>query len=275
MDYFKVKRKGQTLTAYYMFGRVPNYTQKLLHEIVAWQNSFIENDFTYKGSSFERMIVYSMFPRFFNLGGDLNFFVQQVEQKDRKALLDYAYLCLDAMCNQRLISQHLITVSYLEGAALGGGLEGALSGQYVIAKNENLKVGFPEAKFGLFPGMGGHAICYELFNDWDKVEEFVTNGKVYTAKEAVEIGLIDGIGKVPEKLPFKKKPIFDRDFLNQKTEEWVDRALSLNNRNILRMHKLSSMQKSGKLQFLARVVKPLNTYKLWLNQNTTLHRVGL
>ena len=46
------------------------------------------------------------------------------------------------------------TVALLEGDALGGGFECALSCDVVIAE-KHVKAGFPEVLFNMFPGMGG------------------------------------------------------------------------------------------------------------------------
>lgn len=240
---------------------MPNYSIKLLKKILAFQIDFIANDFKYQGKSFQQMRIQSIFPKFFNAGGDLSYFLKCISNRDKNALLDNAELCLDGLCNLRLISQHLTTVSYLEGHALGGGLDGELAGQYVLAKNKKIKVGFPEARFGLFTGMGAHAICFELFNDWKIAEEFIINGTIYDAKEATENGLIDGVGKIPEKLPFKIKPLFDRSFLNKITEKWADQALNLEEGHLLLIQKLTKMQDSIKMQFLAKAIKSFQAFK--------------
>ena len=46
------------------------------------------------------------------------------------------------------------TISLIEGFALGGGIELALSCDIRIASN-NAKIGFPETSLGLLPGFGG------------------------------------------------------------------------------------------------------------------------
>ena len=48
----------------------------------------------------------------------------------------------------------MTTIALLEGDALGGGFESALSCDVVIAE-KHVKAGFPEVLFNMFPGMGG------------------------------------------------------------------------------------------------------------------------
>ncbi len=45
----------------------------------------------------------------------------------------------------------------MQGAALGGGFEALLSFDYIVAE-QDATFGLPEILFGLFPGMGAHAL---------------------------------------------------------------------------------------------------------------------
>ena len=68
-------------------------------------------------------------PRIFNLGGDLALFVLLIKSRDREALVHYARLCIDNM-HARIENYNapgMITISMVQGDALGGGLECALS----------------------------------------------------------------------------------------------------------------------------------------------------
>src|SRR6266853_1395520 len=73
-------------------------------------------------------VVASKTENVFNLGGDLALFVQLVKSQDRDALMHYARLCVDNMysriCNY---NSPLITISLVQGEALGGGCETAIS----------------------------------------------------------------------------------------------------------------------------------------------------
>ena len=265
----KASLKGTDLYVYFKFGDVPNFSMNLLKGILDIQKAMISNNYLIDSVNVKRLIVKSHFPRFHHLGGDLEFFTQMIKDQNREALISYSHLCLDAMEMQRKISQDIITISHLEGHCLGGGLEAALAGQYVFASNHNIAVGFPESRFGLYPGHGGHWLCRELLGSEEKADNFLQQGKVFKAQEAIDIGLIDGVvDRVPEHLHFKKKMPFDREVLNDQMMRWVDKALELDARNISRMERLVSKQKSFKVKVLARALKPLKTVKNTIKDDT-------
>ena len=261
MRFIKHKLRAEELVIYYTFGRVPCFTTDLLDEIRVSARSLLENDFRWQGTRIRRVVIRSIFPRFFCLGGDLDYFLELIRTSDRRRLADYAHLCLDCVEHYRQISQEVVTVAFLEGDCLGGGLESALAGQYVFAKKPSIRVGFPEARFGLFPGMGGHAICAEILGSEEEAEKEISAARIYAAPEAQEVGFIDGVTSVvPDELPFRSKPLFDRAYLDEKTERWVEQALELSSRNLDRMENLVRLQKSMKLRCLA-YCKPLLSYR--------------
>lgn len=254
--------RNYDLVTYYKFDKVPCFTVELLQEMRDFAHLLLDSDFRWQGAPISRLIIKSAFPRFFNLGGDLNYFLEMIGSGNQRRLMSYAHLCLDCLELCRLVSQEIITISYLEGDCLGGGLESALAGQYVLAKNSKLRVGFPEARFGLFPGMGGHAICREIFGSEEEAERRVQDGKIYNAQEALNIGFLDGIeSSVPAELPFKRKPPFDRAYLDEKAELWVEQALRLDKRDLGRIRGLVQKQNSAKLRVLAGTLKPLLSYR--------------
>ncbi len=84
-----------------------------------------------------------------------------------------------------------ITVAMLNGFALGGGLELALSCDFIFAA-QGIKVGLPEVGLGLIPGFGGtqrlpKRIGYAAALDW------ILTAKVGTSDEAQELGMFNGM----------------------------------------------------------------------------------
>ena len=128
----------------------------------------------------------------FNYGGDLALFSHLIKSRDRAGLLHYAHLCIDTL-HGRLTSfgTNAITISLIQGEALGGGFESALASHILIAE-EQARMGFPEILFNLFPGMGAYSILSRRVGA-RKAEEIILSGKIYTAKEMLDIGLIDAI----------------------------------------------------------------------------------
>ncbi len=82
-------------------------------------------------------------------------------------------------------------VAALHGTVLGGGLELALGAHYRIAAPKT-KLGLPEVSLGLLPGAGGTQRLPRLV-PVAKAIDMITSGKPISAKEALELGLIDRV----------------------------------------------------------------------------------
>ncbi len=126
----------------------------------------------------------------YNLGGDLSSFAQFIASHDRDGLLDYATLCIDDIFAR--ISNYnvpITTISLVQGDALGGGFETALSSNVVIAER-SAKMGLPEILFNLFPGMGAYSLLGRRVGP-KRAEEMILSGRIYTAQELHEMGVVD------------------------------------------------------------------------------------
>src|SRR3954449_7719162 len=83
------------------------------------------------------------------------------------------------------------TVAALNGAALGGGLEIALSCNRRIAlDNPKAQFGLPEVTLGLLPGAGGVTRIVRLLGIADGLMKVLLQGTRYKAAEAVELGIV-------------------------------------------------------------------------------------
>jgi enoyl-CoA hydratase/carnithine racemase len=80
-------------------------------------------------------------------------------------------------------------VALVDGFALGGGNELAMSAHYRIA-TENAAIGQPEIKLGIMPGYGGMQRLPRLVGP-RKAAEMVLNGEPVDGHAAVELGLVD------------------------------------------------------------------------------------
>src|SRR5215831_4947296 len=80
----------------------------------------------------------------FSLGGNLANLVSLIRSRDRDTLMQYAKLCVETV-HARLCNYHspLITLSLVQGEALGGGFETALSSSVIIAERRS-RMGLPE-----------------------------------------------------------------------------------------------------------------------------------
>ncbi|MEH7526378.1 enoyl-CoA hydratase [Bacillus sp. JJ1503] len=92
------------------------------------------------------------------------------------------------------------TIVAINGVALGGGCELALCCDIRIAE-EQIKIGLPEIKLGLFPGAGGTQRLPRLVGK-AKAKEMIFTGEPLTAEEAKEIGLVNHV--VPRGKSFEK-----------------------------------------------------------------------
>ena len=82
-------------------------------------------------------------------------------------------------------------VAAIDGMALGGGMELALTCDYRIA-TEKSKLGLPEIKLGLLPGAGGTQRLPRLIGA-QKALEFMLKGDLHKAQAAKELGILDEV----------------------------------------------------------------------------------
>ena len=83
------------------------------------------------------------------------------------------------------------TVAAINGIALGGGFELALSADYRAA-TESALVGFPEVKLGILPGFGGTVRLPRLIGA-DNANQWISSGTHIKAKQALAEGALDAI----------------------------------------------------------------------------------
>ncbi len=83
------------------------------------------------------------------------------------------------------------TVAAINGTALGGGLELALSCDFRIA-SERAGFGLPESNLGIIPGWGGTQRLIRHIG-YSKALDMILTGEMIKAKDALEIGLIQDI----------------------------------------------------------------------------------
>ncbi len=136
------------------------------------------------------LVLGSIVPGTFNLGGDLGLFIDLIKAKDRKELLRYARACIEPGYESSAnLGLPLTTISLVQGDALGGGFEAALSSTILIAE-KSAKLGFPEILFNLFPGMGAFSFLARRVSA-SHAERMISNGNIYTAAELYEMGIVD------------------------------------------------------------------------------------
>jgi DSF synthase len=126
----------------------------------------------------------------FSYGGDLAFFIQMVQANSREGLSKYAKACIDAMFSCWVgYHSNIVTIALVQGDAFGGGFEAAL-GNHIIIAEKDARFGLPEILFNLFPGMGAYSLLSRRL-DSVRAEKMILSGRIYTAAELHEMGIVD------------------------------------------------------------------------------------
>lgn len=155
------------------------------------------------------LVTCSMTPGVFNLGGDLDLFRTLSVAGDFDGLLHYATQCVDGVYNYLVgLGSDTVTIALVEGDALGGGLELALSNHIVVAQR-GVKMGFPEMLFNLFPGMGAYSILARKAGP-RIAEDLITSGRILTAEQMHDLGLVDYLADAGEGEAVVRKVIAGR-----------------------------------------------------------------
>lgn len=236
----------------------PCFNHALIEEIMnlSWlvRQSGFEVDFWVTGS---------LVPDIYNTGGDLRFFVECIENGRREALRAYARACVDCVhAASRGFDTGAITLSMVEGSALGGGFEAALAHHFLLAQRD-ARLGFPEIAFNLFPGMGGYSLVARR-SGMKLAEELIYKGESHTAEWYEQQGLVDvlfepGQGYVATRtfidilqpkmngvramLRARQRVLqLPRSELMDITEDWVDAAFCLQPKDVAYMQRLVQLQ---------------------------------
>jgi enoyl-CoA hydratase/carnithine racemase len=88
----------------------------------------------------------------------------------------------------RMEASPLILVAAINGLCFGGGFEFALACDLRVA-SEKARIGLPEVKVGIIPGGGGTQRLPRLVGV-GRAMQMILSGKLYPAKAAAEIGLV-------------------------------------------------------------------------------------
>lgn len=92
---------------------------------------------------------------------------------------------------RRLEVLRLPVIAAVNGFALGGGCELALACDFIYA-SENAKFGLPEVSLGIMPGFGGTQRLARQIGP-AQARELTYSGKIITAQEALNIGLVNRV----------------------------------------------------------------------------------
>ena len=236
----------------------PCFNQELIEDIMTLMYAAKAS-----GLRFDFWVTGSLVPNMYNVGGDLSFFVDSIVNNKREALRSYARACVDCVhAAARGFDVGAISLSMIEGTALGGGFEAALAHHYVLAQN-TARMGFPEIAFNLFPGMGGYSLVSRKAG-MKLAEELISTGESHTAEWFESHGLVDVLFQPGEAFSATRTFIdvlrpklngiramirarqrvlqLSRSELMDITEDWVDAAFTLEEKDLSYMERLVMLQ---------------------------------
>lgn len=255
-----------SLWLFYNHQQRPCYTSEVLDQILSLQLKLSEYPSVASDpKSAPRYLVWgSKMEGVFNLGGDLELFVTFIRDQDEEGLRRYAYRCVDTVFNNLTnLGLPLVNISLVQGDALGGGFEAVLSSDVIIAEKQS-KFGLPEVLFNLFPGMGAYSLlCRKL--DGARAMRMIMSGRLYSAEELYELGVIDILVEPGDGLAATRRyieqsqrrhpmllamnevrqrcqPVTYAELIDV-TDIWVDTTLKLTETDLRRMERLVNAQK--------------------------------
>ena len=240
----------------------PSYNLDFLEDFHAWQRGIMAA-FGHRPHDLRYLLLGSRTPGVFNLGGDLDLFAAKIRDRDRDALVAYGKSCVRILYrNMNCLGLPMVTIGLAQGDALGGGFESLLSFNVIIAER-GAKFGFPENIFGLFPGMGAYSLVARRVGA-AFAEEMMLGGRVYTAEEMKDVGLVHilaepghGIAEARDFIQRSKRrhtgsrsvyqigrevnPITLEE-LDRIVQVWADACLQLRDRDLKVMQRLVAAQ---------------------------------
>jgi len=246
------------------------FSTQLVDDIVNYQHDLAERLRVERAQGVDRLthVVLASDNEAFNLGGDLDLFCRLIRLGDRARLLDYARRCVVGVhAFHAGLDAGAHTIALVQGDALGGGFEAALSCHTIVAE-EGVQMGLPEVLFDLFPGMGAYSfLCQRIAPRM--AEKLMLEGNMYDSEELHRMGLVDvlaprgqGVRAVEEvirnnrRIPHARVAMHQVRALSQTatlaemmriTEIWVDTALQLGEKSLRTMDRLvrAQVRRSG------------------------------
>ncbi|MEL6877320.1 MAG: crotonase/enoyl-CoA hydratase family protein [Pseudomonadota bacterium] len=240
----------------------PSFTPEMLNDFETWQR-LISRNFGPDKVPLRYLVLGSRAPDVFCFGGDLDLFQRLIRNGDRDGLVAYGHRCCAILDrNIKALDIPMLTIGLVQGAALGGGFEALLSFDYIIAER-TATFGLPEVMFGLYPGMGAHALLTRKLGS-TVAERLIVSNETYTAEQMYELGIVhelaepgDGVsatrdfirksdrrhaGLLGSRRATKEVWNLQLSELNRITEMWADTALQLREQDLKVMNRLTSAQ---------------------------------
>jgi 3-hydroxyacyl-CoA dehydrogenase / enoyl-CoA hydratase / 3-hydroxybutyryl-CoA epimerase len=157
----------------------------------------IEND-----SSILGLIITSAKKSIFIAGADLKTLLLQAQKGELRRFIAEGQRIFN-----RIAALKIPTCAAIHGACAGGGYELTLACDYRVASDDPAtRIGLPETTLGLIPAWGGCTRLPRLIGAV-RAAEVILKGKLYSAREALELGLVDEVAPRDQLLDLARKKI--------------------------------------------------------------------
>jgi enoyl-CoA hydratase/3-hydroxyacyl-CoA dehydrogenase len=151
-----------------------------------------------------KAIVLEAAGKAFIAGADIKFFIDCI--KEDRISDNYDFTLYGQEVLNRIDDSKKPVIAKMEGLALGGGFEVAMSADVIVATPKAI-MGFPETGIGIYPGLGGTQRTPRFIGK-ELAKYLIFTGRIINAKEAEQIGLVDYI--------------FEPDVIDEKILEMID-----------------------------------------------------
>src|SRR3984893_14418818 len=138
--------------------------------------------------SLRGLIITSAKKSIFIAGADLKTLLMQAQSGELRDFIAEGQRVFN-----RIATLQIPSVAAIHGACAGGGYEVTLACDWRVASDDPAsRIGLPETTLGLIPAWGGSTRLPRLIGE-DNAAEVILNGKLYSAAEALKLGLVDEI----------------------------------------------------------------------------------
>lgn len=158
---------------------------------------FVENDASLRG-----LIITSAKKSIFIAGADLKTLLKQAQTGEMRDFIADGQRILN-----RIAALKIPTVAGIHGACAGGGYEVTLACDWRIATDDPAtRIGLPETTLGLIPAWGGCTRLPRLIGP-ERAADVILKGRLYSAQDALKLGLIDEITSADRLLAAARKKL--------------------------------------------------------------------
>jgi 3-hydroxyacyl-CoA dehydrogenase / enoyl-CoA hydratase / 3-hydroxybutyryl-CoA epimerase len=180
---FTIEREGDLAILWFDLPgeKVNKFSSAVLHELSAVVDQIAASDA-------KKVVIASRKKGMFIAGADVEEFTTVTSAEQARA-----FVTLGQEVFTKIQNLKQTTVAAIDGVALGGGCELALSCDWrVMSDSPRAQIGLPEVKLGIFPAWGGTSKLPRLIG-LPAALDIILNGKALDGKRAKRVGLVDEV----------------------------------------------------------------------------------